>query len=95
MYTYIANTSNSKFLNIFDDSLFCDALDCRRCPPEENLDYKVDNFDSADDWEASEEAHGASDETDLALQLDLLVSLDLVEGGRVKVDLDNLQLGFW
>ena len=31
----------------------------------------------------------------LGLKLDLLVPLDFVEGGRVKVDLDNLQLGFW
>ena len=55
----------------------------------------VDDFNSAKDGEASEKSHGASYETQLGLELDLLVPLDLVEGGCVKVDLDNLQLGFW
>ena len=44
-------------------------------------------LDATDDGEASEEPHGASNETQLGLRLDLLVSLDVVEGGRVKVDL--------
>ena len=56
----------------------------------EDLDCEIDDFDSADDGEASEETHGSSDETDLALKLDLLVPLDLVKGGRVKVDLNHL-----
>ena len=51
--------------------------------PEE----KKDNFNSADDGEAGEESHGASNETQLGLRLDLFVSLDDVKGGRVKVDL--------
>ena len=33
----------------------------------------------------------ASDETQLGLRLDLLVSLDVVKGGRVKVDLHQLE----
>ena len=44
-----------------------------------------------DDGEASEESYGASNETQLGLRLDLLVSLDVVEGGCVKVDLHQLQ----
>ena len=55
--------------------------------PEE----KEDNLNPTDDGEASEESHGASNETQLGLRLDLLVSLDVVKGGRVKVDLYQLQ----
>ena len=54
--------------------------------PEE----KEDNLNPTDDGEASEESHGASNETQLGLRLDLLVSLDVVKGGRVKVDLYQL-----
>jgi len=55
--------------------------------PEE----KEDDLDATDDGEPSEEPHGASDETQLGLRLDLLVSLDVVEGRRVKVDLHQLK----
>ena len=51
------------------------------------LEEKEDDLNPTDDGEASEESHGASNETQLGLRLDLLVSLDVVEGGRVKVDL--------
>ena len=44
---------------------------------------KENNLDPTDDGEASEESHGASNETQLVLRLDLPVSLDVVEGGRV------------
>ena len=37
------------------------------------------------------ESHGASNETQLGLRLDLLVSLDVVKGRRVKVDLHQLK----
>ena len=57
--------------------------------PEE----KEYNFNPTDDGEASEESHGASNETQLGLSLDLLVPLDLVVGGRVKVDLHQLEGG--
>ena len=56
-------------------------------PPEK----KEDNLNPTDDGEASEESHGASNETQLGLRLDLLVSLDVVKGGRVKVDLHQLE----
>ena len=55
----------------------------------------VDDFNPTDDGKPSEKSHGATNEAQLGLELDLLVPLDLVEGGCVKVDLDNLQLGFW
>ena len=57
----------------------------------DQLEKKEYDLYTADDGEASEEPHGASDETQLSLCLDLLVPLDLVEGGRVKVDLYQLQ----
>ena len=44
---------------------------------------KEDDLNPTDDGEASEESHGASNETQLGLRLDLLVSLDVVKGGRV------------
>ena len=52
-------------------------------PPKQ----KEDNLYAADDRETSEESHGASNETQLGLRLDLLVSLDVVKGSCVKVDL--------
>ena len=55
--------------------------------PEE----KEDDLNSADDGKSSEKSHGASNKTQLGLNLDLFVSLDLVKGGRVKVDTDQLQ----
>ena len=55
--------------------------------PEE----KEDDLDATDDGETSEETHGASNETQLSLCLDLLVSLHIVKGSRVKVDLHQLK----
>ena len=57
--------------------------------PEE----KEDDLDAADDGEPSEEPHGASNETELALRLDLLVSFDVVKGGSLNVDLNQLKCG--
>jgi len=57
--------------------------------PEE----KENDLHPTDDGETSEESHGASNETQLGLRLDLLVSLDVVKGGRVKIDLYQLQGG--
>ena len=61
----------------------------------DQLEQKEDDLDTADDGEPSEEPHGASDETQLGLRLDLLVPLHLVEGGRVKVDLHQLKSRLW
>ena len=52
--------------------------------PEE----KEDDLEATDDGETSEETHGASNETQLGLRLDLLLSLNVVKGRSVKVDLD-------
>ena len=57
------------------------------CSPED----KEDDLDATDDGEPSEESHGASNETQLGLRLDLLVSLDVVKGRRVEVDLNQLE----
>ena len=57
--------------------------------PEE----EEDDLDPADDGEPSEEPHGASDEAQLGLRLDLLVSLDVVKGRGFKVDLHQLKCG--
>ena len=62
---------------------------------EEKLDNKADDFNPTDDGKASEKSHGATNEAQLGLELDLLVSLDLVEGGRVEEDLDKLQVRLW
>ena len=59
--------------------------------PEE----KVNDLYSADDRKASEESHGASNEAQLCLRLDLLVSFDVVKCGRVKVDLHQLKSWRW
>ena len=58
---------------------------------EENLDGKIDHFNSADDREASEETHGASNKADLILKFDLYVSLYFIKAGRVEKDLNQLQ----
>ena len=55
------------------------------------LEEKEDDLNATDDGEPSEETHGASNETQLGLRLDLLVSLDVIKGGRVKVDLYQLE----
>ena len=48
------------------------------------------DLDTTDDGESSKKSHSASNETQLGFRLDLLVSLDVVKGGRVKVDLHQL-----
>ena len=65
------------------------------CPPDpegaDQPEEKEDNLHPADDGESSEEPHGASNETQLGLHLDLLVPLDVVKGRRVKVNLNQLE----
>ena len=52
---------------------------------------KEDDLNPTDDGEASEESHGASNETQLGLRLDLFVSLYVVKGGCVKADFHKLK----
>ena len=54
-------------------------------------EQKEDDLNATNDGESTEESHGASNETQLSLGLDLLVSLDVVEGRRVKEDLHQLK----
>ena len=70
---------------------------CQNCPSysqwHEELHEVVDDLDPTMDGEASEEPHGAADEADLGLQGRLHIFLYLVIGGRVEVDLNQLQGG--
>ena len=68
---------------------------CGNVEGADQLEKKEEDFDPTYDGEASEEPHGASNETQLGLHLDLLVSLNVVEGRRVKVDLNQLEGGLW
>ena len=52
---------------------------------------KEDDLNPTDDREASEESHGPSNEIQLGLRLDLLISLNVNEGGCVKVNLNQLR----
>ena len=62
------------------------------CDPKrpDDLDKKENELDAADDGESSQETHGASDETELSLKLDLLVFFYPIEGCRVEVDLNQM-----
>ena len=52
---------------------------------------KEDDLNPTDDGESAQESHGASNETQLSLRLDLLVSFNVVKGCRVKVNLHQLE----
>ena len=52
---------------------------------------KIQDLYTAYDRKPSEESHGASYETQLALELDLRVSLNLVVGRCVEEDVDKLK----
>ena len=59
----------------------------------EEFDGEVDDLDPTEDGEAGEEPHGAADKAELGLQGHLYIPLYLVIGGRVKVNLYQLQWG--
>ena len=60
------------------------------------LDGKVDDLDRIEDGEASEKAHGSTNEAELSLQGHLLVLLHFVIRRRVKEDLNEVYLIlFW
>ena len=58
----------------------------------QELGHKEDDLDTANDGEPRKESHGASNETQLGLGLDLLVSLDVVKGCRVEIDPDKSEV---
>ena len=62
-------------------------------PPSEKLGKKIQDLYTAYDRKPSEESHGASYETQLTLELDLLVSLYLVVRRRVEENVDKLKGG--
>ena len=53
------------------------------------LGQKEENLNATNDRKPRKESHGASNEAELGLCLDLLVPLDVVKGGRVKIDTDK------
>ena len=64
-------------------------VDPERADQSEKIEY---DLNAADDGEAAEEPHGASDEAQLGLSLDLLVSFYIVKRCCVKVDLHQLKV---
>ena len=60
----------------------------------QELGQKEDDFNATNDGKPGEESHCASDETQLSLHLDLLVSLNVVKGCRVKVDPEKSEVWF-
>ena len=65
-------------------------LPCNSC---EQLDDEVDDLHATEDGEAGEEPHGAANESELRFQGHLYILLYFIIGGRVEVDLDQLQGG--
>ena len=61
----------------------------------DELDEKGDNLHTTDDREPCQKSHGASNQADLGVKLDLLVSLYVVKRRRVKIDLNELDCGLW
>ena len=57
----------------------------------DQFEEEKDELNTTDDREPGEKSHGSPNKTEGGGELDLLVPLDLVEGGRVQVDLDKLQ----
>ena len=61
----------------------------------DQFEEKKDELNTTHDGEPGEESHGSPNKTEGGGELYLLVPLDLVEGGRVQVDLDKPQRGWW
>ena len=55
------------------------------------LEHKIDNLQSAEEGEASKESQGASNGPKLVGKGDAYISDDVVVGGCVEVDLDNME----
>ena len=54
-----------------------------------------DDLNTTDDRKSCQKSHGASNQAQLCVVLDLFVPLNVVKGCRVKIDLDELNCGFW
>ena len=61
----------------------------------DELEEKGDNLHATDDRKSCQKSHGASNQADLGIKLDLLVSLYVVERRRVEIDLNELDCGLW
>ena len=53
------------------------------------LGQKKENLNATNDGKPRKETHGASNEAELGLCFNLLVPLDIVKGGRVKINTDK------
>ena len=53
------------------------------------------NLHAADNRESCQKSHGASNQADLGIKLNLLVSLYVVKRRRVEIDLNELDCGLW
>ena len=69
----------------------CCQLPFRYSQRHDQFGSKEENFHPAEDGEAGEEPHCAADETNLTGNSHLHISLYLVIGCRVEVDMDQLQ----
>ena len=84
-------TSKKQKMFFNSESCFAFLFHFDLCWVEEYLDGKIDHFNSTDDGKSSEKTHGASNKTDLVFNFYLFVPFNLVKGGRVEEDLDQLQ----
>ena len=86
---FIIHKEARKYFN--SESSFVFLFHLGPCWVEEDLDGKIDHFNSTDDGKPREKTHGASNKTDLVFDFYLFVPFNLVKGGRVEEDLDQLQ----
>ena len=87
MQIYYTNNKNTG-TNLHQMCFLVGPLRSGHSERHEELADVVDDLDPAEDGEAGEESHGATNEAELGLQGYLYVSLYLVIGGRVEVNLD-------
>ena len=87
--------TQQSFRNQFSPEIICLSSDKVHHEWADQFDDKEDDLYATDDREPSEESHCSPNETEGGGELDLLVPLDLVEGGRVKVDLNKPQGRWW
>ena len=91
--TFTTVDTQQSFLNKFSPETIRLLSDKVHHEWADQFDDKEDDLYATDDWEPSEESHGPPNKTEGGGELDLLVPLDLVEGGCVEVDLDQPQSG--
>ena len=92
----ILSIHRSHVLSVLPQVVFKTILGCLRdLERSEDLEEEEDDLDTTDDGESCQKPHGASNQTQLGIEFDLLISLYVVESGRVEEDLDQLKGGLW